>query len=292
MLQGIESAIRDSIPTEDTTQRQQQDQRENADLKAQEDMAFWSMAMFWATFATVLLTFAALVAIIRTLHHTRRAADYAKEMVDEAAKATSAANATFDEARLANEIARDGLIAQYRPWMMLELDGAGPVHLDRPGRGEVSVYLTTKNIGNSPALMTMYKAEAYWTHDDWPTREQLIELAQKTTERQVEYPHANIVLPNDDAKFGFVKLQLKPAKPNTKPDEKRRFSIVILCCVVYQVALSNKWFHTAQIVYVRPKGAETEGRSNPLYFNWSLGDVPAERLKGTLSKAGGTMSVT
>jgi hypothetical protein len=291
VLQGIESAIRKLIPSEDTEQRRRQEEREKADLKAQEDMAFWAMTMFWATLATVLLTFAALIAIIRTLHHTRRAADYAKSMVEEAAKATNAANATFDEARLANEIARDGLIAQHRPWMTLELDSAGPVHLARPGRGEVSVELTTTNIGNSPALMTMYKAKAYWTHDDWPKMEHLAKLVKETTERTVEYPHANVVLPKDDAKFGFVRLQLNPVMPKTTPTDGRKFNIVILCCVVYQTALSQKWFHTARIIYVRPKGPDANPSRNPLYFKWSDGEVPTERLKASISKAGGTVSV-
>ena len=65
--------------------------RAERDLNAQEDMAFWAKLMFWANFATVALTFVALVAIIRTLHHTRRAADAADEMNTEARAATKAA---------------------------------------------------------------------------------------------------------------------------------------------------------------------------------------------------------
>lgn len=81
-LERIESAIRDLVAEEDEIERQRQMERDGRDLDAQEAMAKWAFWMFVATAATVILTFIALVAIVRTLHHTRRAADYAKEGVE------------------------------------------------------------------------------------------------------------------------------------------------------------------------------------------------------------------
>jgi hypothetical protein len=52
----------------------QQWERERRDLYAQEAMALWAAWMFF-------ITAAAFAAILRTLHHTRRAADYAADMV-------------------------------------------------------------------------------------------------------------------------------------------------------------------------------------------------------------------
>ena len=89
-LKQIESAIRDIVPKKDEAGDQRQEDRDKADLQAQEDMAFWAKGMFWATAATVIITLAGLALIARTLHHTRRAANYAEEMVVEA-KATTAA---------------------------------------------------------------------------------------------------------------------------------------------------------------------------------------------------------
>ncbi len=54
-------------------------------------MAQWAEWMFYAAAATVALTLAALFAIIRTLVHTRRAADYTRDMLVEAEKSTAAA---------------------------------------------------------------------------------------------------------------------------------------------------------------------------------------------------------
>lgn len=78
VLENIEAAIRDLIAEEDKIAAEAQQNRESRDLEAQEGMAKWAEWMFYATTATVVLTLAALMAIIRTLHHTRRAADSAE----------------------------------------------------------------------------------------------------------------------------------------------------------------------------------------------------------------------
>jgi hypothetical protein len=90
-LKNIEAAIRDLIAEEDQIAANAQQNREKRDLEAQEGMARWAEWMFYATAATVALTLAALFAIIRTLHHTRRAADYTKDMLVEANRSAAAA---------------------------------------------------------------------------------------------------------------------------------------------------------------------------------------------------------
>ena len=110
-LEKIEAAIRDLIAEEDKIAAEAQKSRESRDLKAQEGMAHWAKWMFFATFATVVLTFAALAAIIRTLHHTRRAADSADQMLVESQHATSAASRawlTIKPKRFEIIIERDG----------------------------------------------------------------------------------------------------------------------------------------------------------------------------------------
>ena len=60
-------------------------------------MALWAMLMFFASTASVVVTVVGVVLIWRTLHHTRRAADYAKDMVDKSKLATQAAEAAVAE---------------------------------------------------------------------------------------------------------------------------------------------------------------------------------------------------
>jgi hypothetical protein len=48
-LKAIETAIRDLIAEEDAIERKRQQQREVADLQAQQEMALWAERMTWAT---------------------------------------------------------------------------------------------------------------------------------------------------------------------------------------------------------------------------------------------------
>ena len=92
-----------------------------------------------ATVASVFVTLAGLALIGRTLHHTRRTADYAFNMVDEAKKTTKA---TVDAARAA-VIERDPLIA-------IESVEVGPGSVVGTGMGfKVDVLL--RNAGGSAA---------------------------------------------------------------------------------------------------------------------------------------------
>lgn len=123
-LKGIEAAIRDLITEEDKIATEAKESRENRDLEAQEGMAKWAEWMFYATIATVVLTLIALFAIVRTLHHTRRAADSAELM-----------------ARETREIGQ----AQVRAYL-----GYEDVKISIDG-GKVILHATLKNSGNSPA---------------------------------------------------------------------------------------------------------------------------------------------
>ena len=114
-LQNIERAIRELKEEKTETEIQRQNDRETRNLDAQETIAYWAGRMFWATIATVLLTFGALITIIRTLRHTRRAADYAKDMATEAQAATEAATKAADQAEASNKILR----AEQRPWLSI-----------------------------------------------------------------------------------------------------------------------------------------------------------------------------
>lgn len=122
-LEGIESAIRDLIANEDKVVREAAQDREKRDLQAQEEMAFWAEGMFYATFATVILTFIALFAIFRTLHHTRRAADYTEGMLVEAKTTTKAAEASILETRRIGEAQVRAYVIPKQCCVKIQADG-------------------------------------------------------------------------------------------------------------------------------------------------------------------------
>ena len=141
-------------------------------FNAQEGMAWWAELMFYATAATVLLTFAALGAIIRTLHHTKRAADYTEHMLAEA-------KATTNEARTANEIMR----AEQRPWIVIGLEYLGNTGVtDRQASAKLRFKAT--NVGKTPALNCKISVESTGSQpgDDGPRG-----TLKRIVEREIGY---------------------------------------------------------------------------------------------------------
>lgn len=92
-LEGIEKAIRESIRDESEAERNRQTEIAEKDLAAQTEMAKWAFEMAVAAIAAAVFTLLGLILIARTLHHTKRAADYTRDMLKEAKKTTDASMA-------------------------------------------------------------------------------------------------------------------------------------------------------------------------------------------------------
>jgi len=71
-LVGIERAIRDLEAEIGAPEGEEEKQRKDRDLKAQEDMVHWAMAMFWATVVTVVVAGFGIHYVRKTLIETRR----------------------------------------------------------------------------------------------------------------------------------------------------------------------------------------------------------------------------
>lgn len=162
-IQGVEAAIRDVIPQEDQEQRRSEEGRDQADLEAQQDMAFWAQWMFWVNTGTTLLTFVGLFLIWRTLTATKSAAKAAWCGVEEARGATQAAIR-------AAEAAGDAVAAE-RAWLTMATINT-QFHKDlRIGNAghEKALALTVQwlNSGRSPANNTRITCHgAVIAHDD------------------------------------------------------------------------------------------------------------------------------
>lgn len=133
-LEGIENAIRNLIRDESEEERQRIADQAAKDLEAQTEMAQWAMEMALASIAAAIFTFGGLLLIWRTLYHTRRAADYTKEMLTEAKRTTSAMS---------------------RAWLKAEIEILEADHTTLENGDEQFVYsinVHIANIGSSPAV--------------------------------------------------------------------------------------------------------------------------------------------
>ena len=147
-LGKIETAIRALVAEEDKIEQERLREQATRALDAQETMAHWSEWMFYATALTVILTLVALWAVIRTLHHTGRAANYTGEMLKEAKAATKAAQDTLEVTRAMGQ----------RPWLSVEIEQEGNIELTKNGFAEDGVplkeiWFKIRNAGNGPAII-------------------------------------------------------------------------------------------------------------------------------------------
>ena len=142
-LNNIKSALRELLAADDQRQAEERQQRESRDLEAQESMARSAELMFYATTATVLLTALALWAIVRTLHHTRRAADSADGMLTEARAATVAAQ----ESLAVNQQVGQAQVRAYIAVRDVRIQSASAK--DDIG---IDVWFDLKNNGQTPAM--------------------------------------------------------------------------------------------------------------------------------------------
>lgn len=154
-IERIEPAIRKLIAEEDEIDRKRQEDRDNRDLDAQESMALWAMAMFWATVSTVLLTGVGVVLIYRTLLYTKHAAMHAGEAVTEARNATSAAQ---DAVVVTREIGE----AQARAYP--SFSEVNLVYNDLTWMFDAEVVIA--NTGNSPMRETVLQGSINLTFKD------------------------------------------------------------------------------------------------------------------------------
>ena len=155
-LKQIESAICDTIPKEDETKDKRQEDRDNADLKAQQDKASWAMWMLIATTASVAATFVGIALIARTLYHTRRAADYAKEMVVEAKAAATAATTANENTLTAIQNERMNAKRQLRAYASIDDAALGWTESLENLQAQIAI----KNFGQTPVRSVRHAFKA------------------------------------------------------------------------------------------------------------------------------------
>ena len=221
-LEGIQSAIHSLVPEKDEAGRQRHEQREYADLEAQESMAWATYWLMWIGGGGLLLTVVGVVLLAGTLVYTRRAAKAATDTVDEARKATTAAIA-------ANETSREIGKLQIRAYLNIYDIEFLILHNE-----SVNIKFKLANTGNSPAKDVKIAFD-YYTRD-------AMDLINKTERKK-----SNITKYIDDTHAGeterIVKLTLKG---KTRLIDTERFK---------DINCSFLWF-IGQIKYIDVFGEE------------------------------------
>jgi hypothetical protein len=136
-------------------------QDKKRDLAAQEDMAFWARAMFWAALVSLVITTIATALLIMTFRETRRA--------------TFAALRSAVAGRQSVRVSRQSAEKQLRAYLWRE---AVQDSLDDFSNGGFSVHSTIKNSGQTPA----YDVHTWSRLQALPQDTREFESAPKTVE--------------------------------------------------------------------------------------------------------------
>lgn len=174
-VERIEPAVRELIAEENKVERERQQEREVRDLSAQEHMARWAERMGWAAIASIILTAVGVLLIWRTLLHTRDAAKHAGAAVDEAKKATVAAEETVQLTRTIGQ-------EQVRAYVGLNVLYVSK--MQDTGISRDSMKIT--NFGQSPALSVVIWCKLVDTAPDIFTYEDGEFLAENITIRPAQ----------------------------------------------------------------------------------------------------------
>jgi hypothetical protein len=130
-------------------------QRADADLQAQQDMAFYALLMLVATVATVLITAVGVWLVKRTLDATLRAVEDTGRATVEMQKANDLAASAQRDAQSAQARIQLNAEAQIRAWLYVE---NVTIEVQEKGDRELDCALIDlKNGGNSPAFVTSYQ---------------------------------------------------------------------------------------------------------------------------------------
>ncbi len=142
LLYRIASALEAANAEPETAEETERAQR---DLAAQEGMAVWAKAMFWATTAGVFFTMIGIWLVWLNLREARKVTTQAVETAAAVIRSADAAAESVVEARKATEAARSMLAAE-RAYVFVS------PHLHRKG-GKTFACVTVFNLGRTPALI-------------------------------------------------------------------------------------------------------------------------------------------
>jgi hypothetical protein len=285
---ALDRAIRDLTAEEGTKYRQLQEQRDEADLRAQHNMAWWAGALFWAAVVSLVPTMVGLWLLQRTLIHTKRTAHAAVSSVEEARKSTVAAAQAANAASEGNQIQRQTLIVAERAWLKVksaEITSDMTWVKQEKQTGDIHFRFTIENIGRTAALNVMIHPElrqgnVYYA-DPTAARRHAAALPQRL--QTTDYPHAVTLFPADTFVQKWIcsipDADLIGNRDPTKKGWHERIIIapILIVCVNYELAFATQRHQTWSVYTLssKMKGAKSEftGAMIPIY-----GPIPLDQL--------------
>lgn len=266
---AVQEAVQDEDDADGRNARTDKaEQREQADLIAQQTMAEAAFKMLQLTKAQIVLGTVGAVLLLAALFYAAR----------QTKAATQAANAALE----ANKLSRDIFVAEQRAWLPIrqqDLKISAPLEWERDG-ARLNVQVNVRNIGRSPAHAVGFLVEIQLNGITSP----FANVARRARAAAIRHSHS-VIFPGDDPhRFGYSTIL-----PTKVLDEhvqyvsskvKQRMSwkelplyIRVICCIDYGI-ISGERRHTITIAdVVRVK----DGGILPVCY--AAGNIAAEELR-------------
>lgn len=212
--------------------------------RAQEQVAWWTPGLFFLGVLELLITSAGVWLVYRTLFHTKRAAEAAWDAVA--------------ETKIANEIAKKGLVESQRAW--LDITGVKltfPTHFREDGL-VFGMSISVKNLGNTPGLNAVVETAVIFEGANF--KETLVGLREKIDMRHdTTMPAGFHIFPNDVAEYcprwGHKAEEFTPRI--YKLNGRRVVMTTFVVMVGYKIVGDNMLRHTQRAYSINlPVGVE------------------------------------
>lgn len=231
------------------------EERAEDDLDAQEAMADWAQAMFWATLAGVVL-------IGFTLRESWRAATLAAQ--------------TLDQTKTANNVLQATAEIENRPWLFVENIGVTRLELNEghdPPIVEVGLTFHLKNYGNSPAI----GAECYlqgWIYALSPEKPH----SETIVKEHLETPwRGRFTIPPQGHVEHKPYVEVRVLKP--AQDDAGHLDIHLTICVTYNGANPEGRYFTIQRFALSDEKAFAESPIALVYDEIKAGQATAKVIQ-------------
>ncbi|MEX1107274.1 MAG: hypothetical protein WEC00_00035 [Dongiaceae bacterium] len=216
-----------------------EEERAEADLEAQQEMALWAQLVFWATTGSVVVAAVAVGLVFFTLHETRKAGKAAADILEQTRRQADSAVDAAKAALEANAI----LIAEKRPWLHLDRE-IECEFLETENSVAVNCWYRLKNFGLSPAININIRArliDAIWP----PTIEAIDGFYNECWERRFKVSGKTLFPGQKDRRHHSF-----AGKRFIDADESREVFFMIV--ITYRFALGNDWGMEAQTFEFEP----------------------------------------
>ncbi|WP_146767893.1 hypothetical protein [Mesorhizobium atlanticum] len=240
-LPAFTKCVSDKLETYDRKQASDQD------LQAQKDMAFWALCTFLASCAGLAVT-------VIGIYYVRKSLLASHEAVD---------------------TARQQLVADQRPWLLVVPSFVRPIRFDPKG-AIIEVALDIRNIGKTPAQHVYVKAKVINTLGStvavhitsgellgMRNEHELIGATQLPSEERVERRTFRI---DREKMRAIVPVEGLPVLPIMLP--------VLIVCIDYRVPFTNQLAQTMRVYGILLKSTDGVGEALPI----DSAPIPIDRL--------------